>query len=89
MPESDTVGWLHISNISDISLVKPGASTDAGYLEEITPAQWDSFFKNFFEPCIDAWNAKNPGREYILYVGRKPYTLDQLFANQHIGSSLT
>ena len=69
--------------------MKTSAETDEGYIDEITSQQWDSFFKNFFEPCIEAWNLKNRGREFILYVGRKPYNLDQLFANQHISSSLT
>ena len=89
LTEADTVGWLYVSNISDISIVKPQFADGTGNLEQINPKQWDTFFKSFFEPCIDAWNAKNPGREYKLHVGRQPYTLDQLFANQHVGSSLT
>ena len=85
--EDQTKGWLIVSNISDMSLTT--FELGKKYVEQITPQQWDAYFKNFFEPCIDAWNAENPNRVFKLYVGREPFTLEQLFANPYIASSLT
>ena len=85
--EDQTKDWLVVSNITDIALTTTGL--EKKYVEQITPQQWDAYFKNFFEPCIDIWRSANPSREFVLYVGREPFTLEQLFSNQYIASSLT
>ncbi len=89
--KEDTKGWLYVSNISDINLINFEwvASSYEDYLKAITPQQWNAFFKEFFDPCIEAWNRKNKGREYKLFVGMNPYTLEKLFQNKHVASSLT
>ena len=77
-------GWLYISNVGEVFLVDAVSS-----LESITGHQWDTYFKEFFEPCIDSWNRVNKGKEFSLSVGREYFTLERLFQNKHISNSLT